>query len=92
MSVTLISVSHDTIVSNKHEEWTRHYYVNFQQGACGLIQTNNLPDNLNLVGIPPPLPEDVPWIEINFNINLGKFTHGLFGRALTAYGIVGVFP
>ena len=30
MSVTLISVSHDTIVSNKHEEWTRHYYVDFQ--------------------------------------------------------------
>ena len=31
MSVTLISVSHNTIVSNKHEEQTRHYYVNFQQ-------------------------------------------------------------
>ena len=31
MSVTLISVSHDTVVSNKHEERTRHYYVNFQQ-------------------------------------------------------------
>ena len=30
MSVTLISVSHDTVVSNKHEEQTRHYYVNFQ--------------------------------------------------------------
>ena len=30
MSVMLISVSHDTIVSNKHEEQTRHYYVNFQ--------------------------------------------------------------
>ena len=27
MSVTLISVSHDTAVSNKHEERTRHYYV-----------------------------------------------------------------
>ena len=26
----LISVSHNTIVSNKHEEQTRHYYVNFQ--------------------------------------------------------------
>ena len=26
----LISVSHDTIVSNMHEEWTRHCYVNFQ--------------------------------------------------------------
>ena len=31
MSVTLISVSHNTVVSNKHEERTRHYYVNFQQ-------------------------------------------------------------
>ena len=33
MSVTLISVSHDTVVSNKHEEWTRHYYVNFQHSC-----------------------------------------------------------
>ena len=31
MSVMLISVSYDTVVSNKHEERTRHYYVNFQQ-------------------------------------------------------------
>ena len=30
MSVMLIIVSHDTVVSNKHEERTRHYYVNFQ--------------------------------------------------------------
>ena len=30
MSVTLIGVSHDTVVSNKQEEQTRHYYVNFQ--------------------------------------------------------------
>ena len=30
MSVTLISVSQDTVVSNKHEEQTRHYYVIFQ--------------------------------------------------------------
>ena len=37
MSVTLISVSHDTVVSNKHEEQTRHYYVNFQH----LIYQNN---------------------------------------------------
>ena len=29
MSVMLISVSHDTVVSNKHEERTRHYYVIF---------------------------------------------------------------
>ena len=29
MSVTLISVSQDTVVSNKHEERTRHYYVIF---------------------------------------------------------------
>ena len=27
MSVMLISVSQDTVVSNKHEERTRHYYV-----------------------------------------------------------------
>ena len=26
-----MNVSHDTIVSNKHKEQTRHYYVNFQQ-------------------------------------------------------------
>ena len=31
MSVMLISVSHNTIVGNKHEEQTRHYNVNFQQ-------------------------------------------------------------
>ena len=31
MLVTLISVSHDTVVSNKHEEQTRYYYVIFQQ-------------------------------------------------------------
>ena len=31
MSVTLISVSYNTVVSNKHEEQTRHYYVIFQQ-------------------------------------------------------------
>ena len=46
MSVTLISVSHDTVVSNKHEEQTRHYYVNFQHlvldrtglvGLCRLL-------------------------------------------------------
>ena len=30
MSVALISVSQDTVVSNKHEERTRHYYVIFQ--------------------------------------------------------------
>ena len=33
MSAMLISVSHDTIVSNKHEERTRHYYVNFQHST-----------------------------------------------------------
>ena len=32
MSVTLISVSHDTVVSNKHEERTKHYYVIFSTG------------------------------------------------------------
>ena len=31
MSVVLISVSQDAVVSNKHEERTRHYYVIFQQ-------------------------------------------------------------
>ena len=31
MLVMLISVSHDTVVNDKHEERTRHYYVNFQQ-------------------------------------------------------------
>ena len=43
MSVTLISVSHDTVVSNKHEEQTRHYYVNFQQSRenqAGIPATN----------------------------------------------------
>ena len=39
MSVMLISVSHDTVVSNKHEERTRHYYVIFQQS--GLKNENN---------------------------------------------------
>ena len=33
MSVTLISVSQDTVVSNKHEERTRHYYVIFSNSA-----------------------------------------------------------
>ena len=33
MSVMLISVSHDTVVSNKHEERTRHYYVIFQHNC-----------------------------------------------------------
>ena len=33
MSVTLISVSYNTVVSNKHEERTRHYYVNFQHST-----------------------------------------------------------
>ena len=33
MSVSLISVSQDTVVSNKHEERTRHYYVIFPTGT-----------------------------------------------------------
>ena len=37
MSVTLISVSHDTIVSNKHEEQTRHYYVDFQHPVLSVL-------------------------------------------------------
>ena len=39
MSVMLTSVSHDTVISNKHEERTRHYYVIFQHlplPACGV--------------------------------------------------------
>ena len=42
MSVTLISVSHDTVVSNKHEERTRHYYVIFQHS--GQDKTSNVDD------------------------------------------------
>ena len=34
----LISVSHDTVVSNKHEERTKHYYVNFQHNFVSLPQ------------------------------------------------------
>ena len=46
MSVMLINVSHDTVVSNKHKEQTRHYYVNFQQFDVGtpcvnIIQISN---------------------------------------------------
>ena len=29
--IYLMNVSYDTVVSNKHEEQTRHYYVDFQQ-------------------------------------------------------------
>ena len=39
MSVALISVSQDTVVSNKHEEQTRHYYVIFQQKKYRLVAT-----------------------------------------------------
>ena len=41
MSVMLISVSHDTIVSNKHEEKTRHYYVDFQQASPDPFSKSN---------------------------------------------------
>ena len=37
IGVTLISVSHDTVVSNKHEERTRHYYVIFQHKLMGKL-------------------------------------------------------
>ena len=37
MSVMLISVSQDTVVSNKHEERTRHYYVIFQRSPPILL-------------------------------------------------------
>ena len=40
MSVTLISVSHDTVVSNKHEERTRHYYVIFQH--CTTVVSDDI--------------------------------------------------
>ena len=43
MSVTLISVSHDTIVSNNHEEWTRHYYVNFQHCPFEVSSSLSIP-------------------------------------------------
>ena len=39
MSVTLISVSHDTVVSNKHEERTRHYYVIFPTPSCKPVKS-----------------------------------------------------
>ena len=42
MSVTLISVSHDTVVSNKHEEQTRHYYVNFQHTGRTIVLSSSL--------------------------------------------------
>ena len=41
MSVTLISVSQDTVVSNKHEEQTRHYYVIFQQKQALISNSDN---------------------------------------------------
>ena len=50
MSVTLISVSHDTVVSNMHEERTRHYYVNFQQKLPKHIITNNIDGTANIKG------------------------------------------
>ena len=37
MSVMLISVSDDTVVSNKHEERTRHYYVIFPTVSSGWV-------------------------------------------------------
>ena len=35
--IYLMNVSHDTIVSNKHEEQTRYYYVNFQHSTSLFI-------------------------------------------------------
>ena len=38
MSVMLTSVNHDTVVSDKHEERTRHYYVIFQHSCAGNLR------------------------------------------------------
>ena len=50
MSVTLISVSHDTVVSNKHEEQTRHYYVNFQHNPY-IITFNRIAGVASFAGL-----------------------------------------
>ena len=52
MSVMLISVSHNTIVSNKHEEWTRHYYINFQHPEwCAVCLLQSHPKGLHLTDL-----------------------------------------
>ena len=50
--IHLMNVSHDTIVSNKHEEQTRHYYVDFQHSTSlfmmyilRVIMTSYFPQN-----------------------------------------------
>ena len=55
MSVALISVSQDTVVSNKHEERTRHYYVIFQQFLLNLGFDGCLDDQLKDG-------HDFPWL------------------------------
>ena len=55
MSVTLISVSHDTAVSNRHEERTRHYYVIFQHSTLPLPTTKPTSGNVTLHSIKDPL-------------------------------------
>ena len=47
--IYLMNVSHNTIVSNKHEEQTRHYYVNFQHHPNMLAM--NMLRLLSLLGI-----------------------------------------
>ena len=72
MSVMLISVSHDTIVSNEHEEQTRHYYVNFQH-LCALASTipsmtGESLDHLYMARVElthrTPLPVREGWMEV----------------------------
>ena len=63
MSVTLISVNQDTVVSNKHEERTRHYYVIFQHQE---------PDPFDDAD-PKKLRPFVVQCEINFQANPKSF-------------------
>ena len=63
MSVMLISVSHDTVVSNKHEERTRHYYVNFQHQVHffpPIISFSRA--HANVPASPPTILDSTAWI------------------------------
>ena len=72
MSVMLISVSYDTIVSNKHEEQTRHYYINFQHlhALASTIpsMTGESLDHLYMARVKlthrTPLPVREGWMEV----------------------------
>ena len=69
MSVTLMSVSHDTVVSNKHEEQTRHYYVNFQQVLlCWLSVVDSLT-------MPVWLPDYLPLVDSIYIYSVHKLDH-----------------